>query len=111
MGVDSKITVGGNFSQTNNCGTSLAVGAQCNIVVRFSPKSAGALSGSLSISDDAPGSPQIMSLAGTGVTSSVILRPPPTLDFGSRTVGQTTQTASVDLINVTGGRPWRRSPS
>ena len=31
----TKITVGGNFSQTNNCGTSLAVGAQCNIVVRF----------------------------------------------------------------------------
>ena len=99
----TKIVTSGNFSQTNNCGASLSVGANCSIVVRFSPKSTGALSGSLSVSDDAPGSPQVFTLAGTGVTGSIVLRPA-SLDFGSRTVGQATQTASVDLINESGAK-------
>jgi FtsP/CotA-like multicopper oxidase with cupredoxin domain len=59
------IFAGGRFSQTNNCGTSLAIGASCTINVTFSSNAAGTFTGTLSISDNAPGSPQTVTLTGT----------------------------------------------
>ncbi len=64
------ISTSGNFSETNTCGTSLNVGAKCNINVAFTPATAGVLAGSLSIADNASGSPQSVSLTGTGISSS-----------------------------------------
>jgi sugar lactone lactonase YvrE len=55
------------FGQTNNCGSSLAVNASCTVSVTFSPTVAGtaAAAASLTVTDNAPGSPQAASLAGT----------------------------------------------
>ena len=55
------------FSQTNNCGTSLAAGSSCAISVTFTPASAASYSAALSIADNAPGSPQTAGLSGTGI--------------------------------------------
>jgi hypothetical protein len=55
------------FAQTNTCGTSLAAGATCTISVIFTPVSAGSFSASVSIADNAGGSPQAVALTGTGV--------------------------------------------
>ncbi len=66
----SKIAITGNdpedFSQKNNCGTSVPPGGQCKISVTFAPTAKGTRSGMLSVSDDGGGSPQTVSLAGTG---------------------------------------------
>jgi len=62
------------FSQTNNCPGTLAATANCVINVTFTPTTGGALAANLSVSDSAPGSPQIVSLTGTGV-SAVSLSP------------------------------------
>jgi chitodextrinase len=59
-----------DFGQSNNCGTSIAAGGACNVSVTFTPTQSGSLSATLSISDNAPGSPQTVSLSGAGVTSS-----------------------------------------
>jgi trimeric autotransporter adhesin len=64
----TNVAVGGYFLETNNCGTSLAAGATCAFKVSFAPKAAGAQSGTVTITDDAPNSPQTISLSGTGVT-------------------------------------------
>ncbi len=56
----------GDFTQTNNCGSSVAAGAKCTIAVTFTPTATGSRSASLSITDNAPGSPQTVSLSGTG---------------------------------------------
>ena len=56
----------GDFSQTNNCGTSLAAKASCIINVTFDPTATGARSASLSITDNGGGSPQTISVSGTG---------------------------------------------
>jgi Beta-propeller repeat len=37
----SRIQVSGDFSETNNCGTSIAAGRECEIHVSFTPKTAG----------------------------------------------------------------------
>jgi hypothetical protein len=64
-----------DFSQTNNCPTSLAVGAQCRISLSFSPTAAGTRNAVLSVSDSAPGSPQTVALSGTGQDFSLAATP------------------------------------
>jgi parallel beta-helix repeat protein len=51
----------GFFSETNNCGTTLAPGANCTISVTFTP-GAGTESDVITITDNAPGSPQTVPL-------------------------------------------------
>ncbi|MGD0443751.1 MAG: choice-of-anchor D domain-containing protein [Edaphobacter sp.] len=59
-----------NFAQTNNCGSSLASGANCAISLTFMPAAASSYSANLSVSDNAAGSPQLTPLSGTGVSAS-----------------------------------------
>lgn len=62
----SSIQISGDFSQTNNCPPTLPAGSSCGINVTFTPNTAGVRSGSLAISDNAPGSPQLSALNGAG---------------------------------------------
>jgi len=56
----------GDFSQTNSCGTSLAAGKSCSIMVKFKPTATGARAAAVSVSDNGGGSPQKAGLSGTG---------------------------------------------
>jgi len=47
-----------DFVQNNNCGSSLAAGSNCTIVLLFTPSASGARSATLSITDNATGSPK-----------------------------------------------------
>ena len=58
-------TNAGEFSQTNNCGASLGADSSCAIKVTFTPTAAGNATASLSITDNAAGSPQTVSITGT----------------------------------------------
>ena len=69
----SSIGVTGPFSESNNCGTSLAAGASCTVSVSFTPTAAGAATGTLSVNSSAPGSPLTVALSGTGVSSNTDL--------------------------------------
>jgi hypothetical protein len=51
----------------------LAAGASCTINVLFTPQANGARAATLLIADNATGSPQMVALSGTGVTSQVII--------------------------------------
>lgn len=59
----------GQFSQTNSCPSSLAVGQNCVISIAFNPTSAGAKTASLSVADNAFDTPQTVALSGTGVSA------------------------------------------
>ena len=59
-------TSSADFAQLNNCAT-VAPNATCIINVTFAPTAAGARSGSILVADNAPASPQSISLTGTGV--------------------------------------------
>jgi hypothetical protein len=61
----------GDFAETNNCGAAINAFATCQILVTFTPTAAGARAGTLTITDNAPNSPQTVALTGTGATSSV----------------------------------------
>ena len=50
----------------DTCGPSLAAGGTCTIGVTFTPSASGQRTGTLSITDNATGSPQTASFTGTG---------------------------------------------
>ena len=66
----ASVGVTGPFSETNNCGTSLAAGASCTVSVTFTPTAAGSASGTLSVNSSAPGSPLTVALSGTGTSAA-----------------------------------------
>jgi hypothetical protein len=71
----SNITVTGDFSQTNNCGSSVGVGGSCIINVTFTPTASGTRTGILTITDNAggvSGSTQTVSLTGTTSLSNTV---------------------------------------
>jgi Abnormal spindle-like microcephaly-assoc'd, ASPM-SPD-2-Hydin len=59
------------FTETNTCGTSLAPTMSCTVSVVFDATSIGPLSGMLNVTDNASGSPQAVTLMGTGVAAGV----------------------------------------
>jgi len=66
---DISIATSVDFGETNTCSSSLASGASCTTSVTFSPSDTGSFDGTLSFTDNAPGSPQTCSLSGTGVNA------------------------------------------
>lgn len=62
----NSITPSGDFLQTDTCGSSLGGGANCTISVTFHPTAGGTRNGALTITDNAPDSPQHLALSGTG---------------------------------------------
>jgi FG-GAP-like repeat/FG-GAP repeat len=84
-----------DFQQTNTCGSSVAVGANCAIGVTFMPTATGSRTATLVIGDNATGSPQQVNLSGTSV--------PPATQTGSyaitvtATSGSRTQTMHLTL--------------
>jgi hypothetical protein len=61
VGTDPK-----DFSGEDNCGSGLTAGSSCVIEVFFKPTAAGARTATLEITDNASGSPQKVTLNGTG---------------------------------------------
>jgi len=89
------------IKSATTCGTSLAIGATCTVSVEFKPATAGALTGSVSIADNATGSPQSVTLTGTGAaaTAPVVTLSPASLTFASTTVGSKTVAQVVTVKN------------
>jgi len=90
-----------NFGQTNNCGSSVAVGGSCTINVTFTPNAAGAFTATLSITDSAGNSPQNINLSGTGVVAVTLSST--SLSFGTVYVGSSATAPAVTLTNNQSG--------
>lgn len=60
------VVTNGDFSQSNDCGIGLPVGAKCTVSVIFTPTVSGARTGTLVFGDNDLTSPQIVQLSGTG---------------------------------------------
>jgi hypothetical protein len=68
----TSIAASANFAETNNCGTTLAAGANCAINVTLAPDTTGSVKGTVTFTDNAADSPQTVSLSGTAVTPSTL---------------------------------------
>ncbi len=65
------ILASGDFAATDDCGTSVATGAGCTISVTLTPTVTGARTGEVTITSNAPDSPQTIVLSGTGTDFSI----------------------------------------
>jgi hypothetical protein len=76
----SSIGASAGFAEIDNChGTSLASGANCTVTVTFSPTALDTVHGTLSVTDNAPASPQAVPLSGAGTVVQLV---PARLGFG-----------------------------
>ena len=88
-----------DFAQTNNCGASVAAGTNCTISVTFTPAASGTRTAAVTLTDNTAGSPQTVSLSGTG-TASLASLSPTSLAFGNQSVGTTSAAQTLTLSNT-----------
>ncbi|WP_263356052.1 choice-of-anchor D domain-containing protein [Acidicapsa ligni] len=100
----SSIVLGGtnpaDFVELSSCGTSLAASATCNIYIAFKPVAAAAYSATVSVTDNATGSPQKITLTGTGTAAPSVTLSTKSLAFASTTHGTTSAAQTVTLKNA-----------
>ncbi len=97
----SAISASGDFAQSNNCGTSLAAGSHCAINVTFTPTAGGTRTGTISVTDNAGGSPQSATLTGTGAGSAPSASLSATsLTYSGQLVGASSTAQPVKLTNA-----------
>ena len=92
----TSIATTGDFAQTNNCGATVAVNASCTISVTFTPTTINTRTGTVLVTDNAPASPQTVTLTGTGTYVSYT---PASLTFGAQTVGTTSAPQTISFTN------------
>ena len=91
-----------NFSQTNNCGTTLAGNSSCSIQVTFTAPSGGSFSANLVATDNSASSPQSIPLTGSAVAPTpAALLTPSSLTFGNQSV-QSTSSPWVETLTNNG---------
>ena len=93
------------FAQTNNCPiapTFLAPTQSCTINITFTPSATGIANDTLTITDDAAGSPQAIPLTGVGLAAGPIatLAPSPLNFTPAQLVGTTSAAKPVTLTNT-----------
>ena len=86
----------GDFAQTNTCGTSVAAGAACSVSLTFTPTAHGTRSATVNITDNATGSPQSITVTGTGTAVTLSKK---SLTFGAQKVGTKSPPQTVTFTN------------
>jgi len=98
---------GADFPETNTCPmtpATMAVNGVCTISVKFQPTATGPRSASVSVSDNAAGSPQTVGLTGTGTAAGVTLTPS-SLMFAGQNAGTPPSTPQTITLQNTGSGP------
>ncbi|HXH51331.1 MAG TPA: SBBP repeat-containing protein [Terriglobia bacterium] len=90
----SSIVASGDYSETDNCTKApLQPTTNCTIQVTFKPSVSGSSTGALTITDDAPGSPQEVLLTGNGVLAD--------FSISTSTPSETTNAGTPAQFSVT----------
>ena len=91
----------GNFDLVESAPYALIPGQTATVSVTFMPTNTGVLAANMSISSDAPGSPDSVSLSGTSVTQEQqLVAIPPNVNFGVITIGDSAPQVNVTVSNV-----------
>jgi hypothetical protein len=94
----SSIGLSGDFAQVGgNCSGVLTGGASCTVSVVFKPTALGYRTGTLTITDSAPNSPQTVSLSGNCIAQ--VTASPTSIYFGSVAVGTTSAAKAITVTN------------
>ena len=97
------LTIGttGDFAQTNNCAVPVSPGIACTIGVTFTPTAGGVRNGTLTLTDNAVNSPQIVLLTGIGQGAMASLSAT-SLTFAGQAVATASAPQTITLSNPGG---------
>jgi Abnormal spindle-like microcephaly-assoc'd, ASPM-SPD-2-Hydin/NHL repeat len=96
----TSIAATGDFSQTNNCGSSVAPGVSCTISVSFTPQATGTRTGTLVVTDNDSSGSQTVNLSGTGSsTAPTVTISPASLVFPAQLVNTRSAAQTVTVTN------------
>lgn len=95
----TNIGITGDYAQTNNCPTALGVGSVCTFQITFTPTAGGARNGALTLTDNAPDSPESVTLTGSGYVTTATITPA-SLVFSNQAVGSTSSAQIVTVANT-----------
>jgi hypothetical protein len=100
MGIQS-VAVAGDYAQTNNCGSSLAVSASCTVNVTFTPSWSGKRAGWVTLNLTDPAGLQTITLTGAGTAPSPLtVRPRAASVTPTQTQQYTARLSGVQTTNV-----------
>lgn len=97
------ISTSGDFARSGGtCGTTVATGQSCTVLVTFTPAAAGARSGTLSISHNNTLTPITIALSGTGTAVAVPVAniTPTSLTLPATAIGATSSAQNVSVGNT-----------
>lgn len=89
-----------DFTQTNNCGATLAISASCTISMVFTPTAANTEQATLSVTSNDPQGPASIVLNGRGVNPVVLS--PPSITLTATYTTKTSATAVLTYTNQSG---------
>jgi hypothetical protein len=98
----TSISTSGDFAETNNCGATVPAGsATCIINITYAPTVIGPSTEQVAITDNAAGSPHVITVTGNGVSAGggVLTLIPKSLIFPSLPVGSTSPAQTVQVVN------------
>ena len=96
--VFSSIAITGDFAiSVNTCQFGIGAGTKCQVEVTFTPTQLGRLTGTLTFTDNAPNSPQTVTLSGTGVLPATLS--PTSVTYPKQRVGTTSAAKTFTLSN------------
>ena len=99
----SSISVSGvnaaDFTQTNTCFPVIGTPGSCTINVTFNPMAAGNRSATLTLVDNAVGSPQMVALTGVATAAGILLSPT-SINFSNQVVGTPSSPVTITVTNT-----------
>lgn len=98
------IITDGDYSRSTNCSAGLIAGGKCTISIAFTPGGVGERPGTLYVHTDAPNSPHVVNLTGSGSGGSSLAPnvslSPQTVNFGDVNVGSKSPAQPVVITNT-----------
>jgi hypothetical protein len=98
----SAVAISSGWTQGNDCLRSIPANGRCTINVSFQPTVGGPQTGTVTITDDATNSPQIVTLSGTALAPVVSLSAT-ILSFSGQSVSTTSAPQTLTLTNTGNG--------
>jgi FG-GAP-like repeat/Abnormal spindle-like microcephaly-assoc'd, ASPM-SPD-2-Hydin len=100
----SKVTITGtnatDYAETNTCGATLAINASCQVSITFTPTAQGTRTAALSVTDNAPGSPQLIGLSGQTTPAPALTLSPSSITFPGQYVGTSGLPQTITATNT-----------
>jgi hypothetical protein len=107
----TQVVTNGDFTETDNCVGSVAVGASCVVQVSFLPSALGARSGLLTVYGNVTGGQGTATLNGTGATAAAVVLTPLAVTYSGTVVGSSSAAQHITISNAGGVSATLGTPS